>query len=72
MRISKILLQWMNSHETTTITRRLESIANPRQIILSKAAYEIIQEQIIAKEMPPVKVKGKAKAAVVYELIGLR
>ena len=62
----------MNSHKTDTITRRLETIANPGQIILSKAAYEVIQEQIIAKEMPPVKVKGKAKAAVVYELIGLR
>jgi class 3 adenylate cyclase len=62
----------MNRHETDTITRRLESIANPGQIIFSTAAYEIIQEQIIAKEMPPVKVKGKAKAAVVYALIGLR
>ena len=62
----------MNRHETDTITRRLESIANPGKIILSKAVYEVIQEQIIAKEMPPVKVKGKEKAAVFYEMIGLR
>jgi len=50
----------------------LESIANPGKIILSKAVYEVIQEQIIANKMSPVKVKGKEKTTVVYELIGLR
>jgi class 3 adenylate cyclase len=58
--------------DTVNYSQRLESIANPGQIILSRAAYEAIGEQIIAKELPPVKVKGKAEAAVVYELIGLK
>ncbi len=58
--------------DTVNYSQRLESIAEPGQIILSKAAYETIANQIIAKEMPPVKVKGKADAAVVYELIGLK
>ncbi len=58
--------------DTVNYSQRLESIAEPGQIILSKAAYETIANQIIAKEMPPVKVKGKAQAAVVYELIGLK
>jgi PAS domain S-box-containing protein len=58
--------------DTVNYSQRLESIADPGQIILSKAAYEAIADHIIAKEMPPVKVKGKAEAAVVYELIGLK
>lgn len=58
--------------DTVNYAQRLESIADPGQIILSKAAYETIAEYISAKEMPPVKVKGKAEAAVVYELIGLK
>jgi adenylate cyclase len=52
--------------------QRLESIADPGQIILSKAAYEAIAGHIVAHELPPVKVKGKAEAAVIYELIGLK
>ena len=58
--------------DTVNYSQRLESIAEPGQIILSKAAYEAIAEHIIASEMSPVKVKGKAEAAVVYELIGLK
>jgi PAS domain S-box-containing protein len=58
--------------DTVNYSQRLESIADPGQIILSKTAYEAISEQIVAKEMPPVKVKGKAEAAVVYELVGLK
>lgn len=58
--------------DTVNYSQRLESIAEPGQIILSKAAYEAIAKHIIAKEMPPVKVKGKAEAAVVYELIEIK
>jgi PAS domain S-box-containing protein len=58
--------------DTVNYAQRLESIADPGQIILSKSAYEAIAEHIVAKEMAPVKVKGKAEAAVVYELIGLK
>ena len=58
--------------DTVNYSQRLESIADPGQIILSKAAYEAIAKHIIVKEMPPVTVKGKAEAAVVYELIGLK
>jgi len=57
--------------DTVNYAQRLESIAEPGQIILSKAAYEAISPHILANEMPPVKVKGKAEAAVVYELLGL-
>ncbi|MFH1636657.1 MAG: adenylate/guanylate cyclase domain-containing protein [Chloroflexota bacterium] len=51
---------------------RLESIAEPGQILLSEAAYHDIAGHVIANELPPVKVKGKSEAAVVYELVGLR
>jgi len=50
---------------------RLEAIAKPGQILLSEATYHAIAGHIIANKLPPVKVKGKAEAAVVYELVGL-
>ena len=58
--------------DTVNYSQRLESIADPGQIILSKAAHQAIAGHVIAKEMPSVKVKGKAEAAVVYELVGLK
>jgi len=58
--------------DTVNYAQRLESYANPGQIILSKIAYEAIADHVLIKEMPPVKVKGKAEAAVVYELLGLK
>jgi PAS domain S-box-containing protein len=58
--------------DTVNYAQRLESIAEPGQIILSKAAYNAIAAYILVKELPPIKVKGKAEAAVVYELLGLK
>lgn len=52
--------------------QRLESIAEPGQIILSEAVYQVISKHVIAKALPPVKVKGKSEAAVVYQLIKLK
>jgi len=58
--------------DTVNYAQRLESIAEPGQIILSQAAYAEIAEHVLVRELAPVKVKGKAKAAVVYELLGLK
>jgi len=51
---------------------RLESIASPGQILLSKESYIAIADYVLAKELPPVQVKGKSAPAVVYELQGLK
>ncbi|MBC8497313.1 MAG: PAS domain-containing protein, partial [Chloroflexi bacterium] len=51
---------------------RLEAIATPGQILLSEDVYRAIAKHIIAKELPPVQVKGKSESAIVYELQGIR
>jgi PAS domain S-box-containing protein len=58
--------------DSVNYAQRLESIAKPGQILLSKEAYHAISEHIIANELPAVQVKGKSEPAVVYELIGLK
>ena len=58
--------------DSVNYAQRLESVAEPGQILLSKKAYRAIAEHIIANELPPVQVKGKSEPAVVYELIGLK
>ncbi|MEA3348998.1 MAG: adenylate/guanylate cyclase domain-containing protein [Chloroflexota bacterium] len=58
--------------DTVNYAQRLESIADTGQILLSEPTYQAITDDIIAKQLPPVKVKGKSKPAVVFELQGLR
>ncbi len=58
--------------DTVNYAQRLESIAAPGQILLSQAAYQTIAGQVLARALPPVQVKGRSEAAVVYELLGLK
>jgi len=58
--------------DSVNYAQRLESVAEPGQILLSKEAYHAIADYVIVTELPPVKVKGKAEPAVVYELTGLK
>jgi PAS domain S-box-containing protein len=58
--------------DSVNYAQRLESVANPGQILLSVKAYQTIAEHVVVNELPPVKVKGKAEPAVVYELQGLQ
>ncbi len=58
--------------DAVNYAQRLESVAEPGQILLSESAYRAIAGQVIARQLPPVKVKGKAEPAVVYRLSGLQ
>jgi PAS domain S-box-containing protein len=52
--------------------QRIESVAEPGQILLSEEAYHSIAEQVDAQRLPPVKLRGRQQEVVVYELKGLR
>ncbi len=56
--------------DTVNLAQRLESIAEPGQILLSEAAYLAVKEHIIVEEMEPVEVKGKAEPVKAYVLKG--
>jgi adenylate cyclase len=55
---------------------RLESLnkdyQTARHIIISDATYEAARDSIEVRELGEVKVKGKSRPVVVYELLGLR
>ena len=58
--------------DTVNLSQRLESIAQPEQILLSETAYRLVADLVVARQLPPVKVKGREKEEVVYELLGMR
>jgi PAS domain S-box-containing protein len=58
--------------DTVNLAQRLEAVAEPEQILISEAAYQRVAEHIIARQLPPIKVKGREKEEIVYELIGMK
>ncbi|NOZ00064.1 MAG: PAS domain-containing protein [Chloroflexi bacterium] len=58
--------------DTVNITQRLEVTAQPGQILINKATYDLVAGHVIAAQLPPVTVKGRTKPVEVYELKGLK
>jgi len=58
--------------DTVNLAQRLESIAQPEQILLSQMAYQMVADVVDARQLPPVKVKGREKEEIVYELMGMK
>lgn len=58
--------------DTVNTASRLESIAEPGQILVSEDVYQRLQERILVKEVGQLRLKGKQKEFMVYELIGTK
>ncbi len=58
--------------DVVNYAQRLEAIAQPGQILLAEAVFQAIADYVTARRLPPVKVKGKAEAAIVYELMDIK
>ncbi|HEX7319205.1 MAG TPA: adenylate/guanylate cyclase domain-containing protein [bacterium] len=53
------------------LASRLESIAEPRQIIISKETYDLVKDQVKAKKLMAVQLKNIKNSVVIYEVTGL-
>ncbi len=51
---------------------RLQGVARGGQVLLSQAAYERVQDRVIANALEPVQVKGRTALEVIYEVVGLK
>ncbi|RLC99163.1 MAG: hypothetical protein DRI77_03430 [Chloroflexi bacterium] len=58
--------------DTVNLSCRLESVAAPGQILISRTTYEQVRGEVQAREIGPVSVKGRHEAVVVYEVLGAR
>jgi class 3 adenylate cyclase len=54
------------------LAARLESAAEPGKILIARETWSLVKDAVIAKEKPPLTVKGFGQPMQVYELLGLR
>jgi len=58
--------------DTVNLAFRLQSSAKNGQILFEKSTYDIVAKYVIARPLEPITVKGRAQAAEIYELQGLK
>ncbi len=57
--------------DTINTASRLSGVASGGQIIITESTYKLVKDRVKAKKLAPLKVKGKEKALVVYDVITL-
>ncbi|MEW9698530.1 CHASE2 domain-containing protein [Paenibacillus sp. SI8] len=56
--------------DTVNLSARLESNAKPGQILISELTYERVKDLFLIEPIGEIKVKGKEKPVMVYEVLG--
>ncbi len=56
--------------DTVNLAARLEANAKPGQILISENTYERVKEKFTAVPLEPIKVKGKEKKVMIYQVEG--
>jgi len=57
--------------DTVNTAARLESNAQPGQILISQAVYEKVKDRVAATSLGEIKVKGKAQGINVFQVDGV-
>lgn len=58
--------------DAVNMAKRVQEMAKPGQILISEEVYLQVKDWVIAKPLPPTKVKGRQTLEQIYELIGKR
>jgi adenylate cyclase len=65
-------LEYTVVSNAVNIASRLEDIAKPGQILISKNTYELVKNYVKIHTLPPVRLKNVSQPLAVYEVIGLQ
>ena len=57
--------------DNMNLASRICGVARGGQILISQATYQLIRQDVVAHEMAPVRVKGKAQPVQLYEVVAL-
>jgi PAS domain S-box-containing protein len=65
-------LEFTSLGDSVNTTKRIQENAAKNQILISREAYERVQDEIDAKPFLPFIAKGKTQPLAVYEVLGLK
>jgi len=58
--------------DTVNTASRLAGQAKGGEIIISESTYKLVKAKVKVKKRRPVKVKGKRKTLIIYEVVGMK
>jgi adenylate cyclase len=58
--------------DTVNLASRLESVAPPDTILISKTTYERVRDVAILEAIAPVQLKGKSRPVPAYKVLGMQ
>ena len=58
--------------DAVNLSRRLQEMAGPGQILISEATYEQVKDNVVVNELDPVRFKGRQTLEQIYELVSLK
>jgi class 3 adenylate cyclase len=65
-------LEFTSLGDSVNTTKRIQENCAKNQILISREAYERVQNEIDAKPFVPLSVKGKTQPLAVFEVLGVR
>ncbi len=69
---TKMRLDYTAIGDTINTAKRLQENAKAGQILLSETAYEQVKDKVMAVQLEPLKVKGRAQPVQIYELLDIQ
>ena len=58
--------------EAVVLAQRLESVANPDEILLGDATYRIVRDAVLVEPLPPLQLKGRAAPVGAWRLLSVQ
>jgi len=68
---SQVKMEYSIIGDSVNLASRLNHLAAPGEIIVSRPVYEQVREIVRAEVLPPQKIKGKSREVEAYRVIGL-
>jgi len=69
---SQVKMEYTIIGDSVNVAFRLNGLAGPGEIIVSKRIYDLTRDIVSAKALPPQKIKGKSESVEVFQLLGLK
>jgi class 3 adenylate cyclase len=58
--------------DSVNLAKRLQDYASPNQILLGSSTYALVKDHVVARELEPIRVKGREAVERIFELIDLK